>query len=90
MFCPKCGKMNPDERENCSGCGAVLHEPKAEEPKKKKSLAGRIIAAIAALAVAGGGCAFALTQCSKNNETAQTEAFSHTCFVESSPELIYI
>ncbi len=88
MFCPRCGKMNPDEKENCSGCGAVLHEPKPEEPKKKKSLAGRIIAAIAALAVAGGGCVFALTQCSKDNEAVQTEAFAQVCLVENTPELM--
>ncbi|MGN1098693.1 MAG: zinc-ribbon domain-containing protein, partial [Clostridia bacterium] len=44
VFCPKCGKMNPDDRDLCSGCGAVLHEPKPEQPKKKKGLAARIAA----------------------------------------------
>lgn len=65
MFCPKCGKMNPDDREKCSGCGAVLHEPKAEAPKKKSGLAGKIIAIAAASAVAVGGTVFAVSSCEK-------------------------
>lgn len=75
MFCPKCGKMNPDDRENCSGCGAVLHEPKDETPKKKNGAAGKIIALVAALAVAAGGVAFGVSSCSKDaGPAAQTES----------------
>ena len=37
MFCPKCGKINPDTEEKCSGCGADLHEENTEIPKKKKN-----------------------------------------------------
>lgn len=36
MFCPKCGKINPDNEEKCTGCGAVLHEEtEAKVPVKK-------------------------------------------------------
>ncbi len=76
MFCPKCGKMNPDDRENCSGCGAVLHEPKEEAPRKK-SAAGKIIALIAAAAVVVGGSAAAVASCSKEPAVAYAQA----CFV---------
>lgn len=40
MFCPKCGKINPDNEERCSGCNAVLHEETAPAPTKssKKTL----------------------------------------------------
>ena len=73
MFCPKCGKMNPDEREFCSGCNAVLHEPKPEAPKKKKG-PGKIIALIAALAVAVGGTAAAVVSCDRNDAPVIAEA----------------
>lgn len=38
MFCPKCGKINPDNSEICSGCNAVLHteDEKKKFPEKKK------------------------------------------------------
>ena len=51
MFCPKCGRINPDEEEFCKGCGALLHEEKEEAPKKsnfpKKILVGAIVLLIA-------------------------------------------
>lgn len=77
MFCPKCGKMNPDERELCSGCGAILHEPKEEAPKKKKGKAGRIAALIAALAVVIGGSAAAVASCDKEPAVA----YAQSCFI---------
>lgn len=77
MFCPKCGKMNPDDREKCSGCGAVLHEAGAPTPKKKKSPAGKIIAIIAALAVAAGGTAVAVTSCDR----AEAAVIAEACYV---------
>ena len=46
MFCPKCGKINPDNAENCSGCNAVLHE-EAPVPAKKKSIVKPLIAILA-------------------------------------------
>ncbi len=77
MFCPKCGKMNPDDREKCSGCGAVLHEPKAEAPKKKSGAPIKIIALIAAAAVAVGGTAVAVSSCDK----AEAQVFAEACFI---------
>ncbi len=38
MFCPKCGKINPDDAQMCSGCEAALQEEHAvKTPKKKKN-----------------------------------------------------
>ena len=34
MFCPKCGRINPDEAEICKGCNAQLHEEKEVVQKK--------------------------------------------------------
>ena len=53
MFCPKCGKINPDNSEICSGCSAVLHTENEEKttPKKKKWLK-RALAVVAILIVA--------------------------------------
>ena len=44
MFCPKCGKINPDDAEKCTGCDALLHEETAPVPVKKKSKALKFIA----------------------------------------------
>ena len=77
MFCPKCGKINPDDGELCSGCGAVLHEPKPETPAKKKGRAGKIIALIAAAAVAVGGTAAAVVSCERDS----VPVYAETCFV---------
>ncbi len=76
LFCPKCGKMNPDDRENCSGCGAVLHESKEQAPRKKTAV-GKIIALIAAAAVVVGGSAAAAVSCSKEPAVAYAQA----CFI---------
>ncbi|MBQ3022701.1 MAG: hypothetical protein IJD91_05220 [Clostridia bacterium] len=45
MFCPKCGKINPDSSEICSGCSAQLHTENEEKnsPKKGKWLKGAAI-----------------------------------------------
>lgn len=77
MFCPKCGKMNPDDREKCSGCGAVLHEPKIEAPKKKKGAKGKIAALIAAAAVIIGASAAAVVSCDGRDADVIAEA----CYV---------
>lgn len=74
MFCPKCGKMNPDEKELCSGCGAVLHEPNAQKPKKKKGVGAKIIAVIAAAAVVIGATAAATTSCNRQDTSVIAEA----------------
>lgn len=75
MFCPKCGKMNPDDREFCSGCNAVLHEPEEEKPKKKKSIAGKIIALVAAAAIAV--TAVAAVSC----ERGETPVIAEACYI---------
>lgn len=46
MFCPKCGKINPDNEEKCSGCGAVLHEEAETEVCEKKGRGMKIAFAI--------------------------------------------
>ena len=51
MFCPKCGKINPDSSTLCSGCNTPLYEEKETLPEKKISW-GRIILAFAIIAVA--------------------------------------
>lgn len=51
MFCPKCGKMNPDDGEKCSGCGASLHEERALVPAAKKGGALKIVIAIAIILI---------------------------------------
>lgn len=43
MFCPKCGKINPDENTECSGCGAVLKEENEAPVVRKKGKALKII-----------------------------------------------
>ena len=54
MFCPKCGKINPDNGEICSGCGASLLSEKAAVTEKKghgvlKAVIIGVIIVIAAL-----------------------------------------
>ena len=60
MFCPKCGKINPDSEKVCSGCGAELREEVASPVKKKKGsklwlviVALLIIAVVAVLLLSG-------------------------------------
>lgn len=48
MFCPKCGKINPDNEEKCSGCGASLREETAVVLPKKK---GKILKAVLSIIV---------------------------------------
>ena len=49
MFCPKCGRINPDENEVCKGCGAQLHTE--DETVKKKSKGGFVKKLVIALVV---------------------------------------
>ncbi len=65
MFCPKCGKINPDDGKICTGCGAALEESNTVEEKPKKSLgkvigiliAAVLIAAVCFLTINLAGCA---------------------------------
>lgn len=63
MFCPKCGKINPDNNEVCSGCNAPLHEEEVKAPVKKKNT-GKILIAIAVVVVAVVVVALVLGGCS--------------------------
>lgn len=62
MFCPKCGKINPDNNDLCSNCGAVLREGREDAPMKKNGNLKAvltillIIAVIAAAIVLLNGC----------------------------------
>ncbi len=52
MFCPKCGKINPDNEEKCSGCGAALEKAEAlAVPKKRKVWKIVLVAALIVIAV---------------------------------------
>lgn len=63
MFCPKCGKINSDDAEKCSGCDAVLHSEEVLPTVKKKSLLKFFVAALVLIAIivvlifVFGGCA---------------------------------
>ena len=51
MFCPKCGKINPDNIETCSGCGAALQEKVEVIPEKKNHIALKIVIAAVVIVV---------------------------------------
>ncbi len=52
MFCPKCGKINPDTEELCSGCGAKLREEQTVPPEKsRKGLKIAVTVAVVLIAV---------------------------------------
>ena len=52
MFCPKCGKKNPDNNEVCSGCNAPLHtEEENKNTPKKKNWIGVAITVVAVAVV---------------------------------------
>ena len=50
MFCPKCGRINPDDGDVCKGCSSPLHEAKTVVPKKKFGTV--LTAIIVAIAIA--------------------------------------
>lgn len=65
MFCPKCGKINPDTQERCSGCDALLHEEKQETSAPKKGRVVRVILAIVIIVVAAVVAVSSLSGCEK-------------------------
>ena len=74
MFCPKCGKINPDNSERCSGCSAVLHEEVEVTSKKKNHTVLKIV--IAAVVVAAIVVAVVLlTGCSTSEIPKETINF---------------
>lgn len=62
MFCPKCGKINPDTHDLCSNCGALLREGREDSLMKKNGNLKAVltillvIAVIAAAIVLLNGC----------------------------------
>ncbi len=46
MFCQKCGKINPDNEEKCSGCGATLEKAQAPAAPKKRKVWKILLAAV--------------------------------------------
>lgn len=38
MFCQKCGKINPDNAEKCTGCGALLEKKEVLAVSKKSKI----------------------------------------------------
>ena len=63
MFCPKCGKINPDSNELCSGCNAVLREENENTAPEKKINWGKIIIAAVIVIVAAVVVTIALSGC---------------------------
>ena len=74
MFCPKCGKINPDDGVNCNGCGAVLREETDAAPKKKNHTALKIVIA-AVVVVAVVVAVVLLTGCSSSDIPKETMNF---------------
>ncbi len=52
MFCPKCGRINPDEEIVCKGCGATLHEEKEEVAPQNKGLIKKLVIAAVIIIIA--------------------------------------
>ncbi len=50
MFCPKCGKINPDNNKECSGCNAPLSENVVKSPSKKGK-AWKFVAVLAIIVI---------------------------------------
>ena len=61
MFCPKCGKINADNNQECSGCGTSLVENVVKAPSKKgkawKYAAVLVIVVIVVAVLILSGCA---------------------------------
>ena len=65
MFCPKCGKINPDNNEACSGCNAPLHDENEKKVPAKKSNMGKILLAAAIIIIAVVVVVLVLSGCGK-------------------------
>ncbi|MBQ8808488.1 MAG: hypothetical protein IJZ81_04210 [Clostridia bacterium] len=63
MFCPKCGKINPDNQEKCSGCNGLLHEETTACTPKKNGKVLKVIFALIAVLIIIGIVVFLLNGC---------------------------
>lgn len=66
MFCQKCGKINPDNEEKCSGCGATLEKAEAPAVPKKRKV-WKILLAAVLLVIAVLVVVFLLSGCGAGN-----------------------
>lgn len=79
MFCPECGRMNPDEEVLCKGCGAQLHQENEENNKKRKSGVGiKIASGIIALLIAAGIVAFSTASCEKDTSLTVPQTYIYS------------
>ena len=75
MFCPKCGKINPDNSEICSGCNTPLHDENDEKNTPEKKIKwGKIVLAAVIVAVAAVVVAIVLSGC--GNATIPEESIT--------------
>ena len=75
MFCPKCGKINPDNNEICSGCNAPLHDENEKKAPAKKVNIGKILIAVAIVAIAVVAVVLFLSGCGKIEAPVETMTF---------------
>ncbi len=75
MFCPKCGKINPDNSEMCSGCNAPLHDENEKKVPTKKINWGRILLVAAIIIIAAVVVALILSGCSGVKTPDETMTF---------------
>ena len=75
MFCPKCGKINPDDAEKCSGCDTVFCEQESAVPAKKKSGALKWVITIAVILIIIAVVVFLLSGCSAGNLPKEKMSF---------------
>lgn len=75
MFCPRCGKINPDNSEICSGCNAPLHDENEKKTSAKKTNWGRILLVAAIIIIAAVVMALVLSGCGGVKAPEETMTF---------------
>lgn len=75
MFCPKCGKINPDNNEVCSGCNAPLHDENEKKPPEKKAKLGKILLTAAIIVIAVVVAVLVLNGCGGIKAPEETMTF---------------
>lgn len=75
MFCPKCGKINPENNEICSGCNAPLHDEDEKKAPAKKSNTGKFLLAAAIIIIVVAVVVLVLSGCGKIEAPGETLTF---------------
>ncbi len=75
MFCPKCGKINPDNSEICSGCNAPLHDENEKSAPAKKTNWGRILLVVAIIVIAAVVVTLVINGCGSTKIPEETMTF---------------